>query len=495
MLRRALLAIIWLLVLLVSVLLINTLRYPHRQVQASMTEALKVKIDEAAIAERLSQVLRFRTVSYQDASQIDGNEFTNLHAYIERSFPKLHSTLMKEVVGDYSLLYTWKGKDDKARSILLAGHQDVDPVEPGTEARWQRPPFEGRLADGYIWGRGAMDDKSGTMAILEAIEALVAEGFQPERTIYLAFGHDEEVGGYKGAAKIAALLAARNVEQEYVLDEGLAISDGIVPVPVPVALIGIAEKGTVSLELSAESEGGHSSIPPPHTAIGIVSAAVTKVEEHQMAAGLRGVAEQMFDYIGPEMSFGKRLVFANLWLFRRLVEHQLSASAAMRAALRTTTAVTLIEGGIKENVLPTKARAVVNFRILPGENIAGVIAHARDVIKDSRVKIGRYGNLAWEPSIVSETTATGFLLLQRTIRQVFPDAISAPALVVGATDSRHYANLTKNTYRFRPQRFGPQDVKRYHGTDERISTSIYAQCVRFYYQLIRNWSQEGLKAL
>src|SRR5262245_46596759 len=205
MLRKLLLAIIWFIVLLVSVLLTNTLRYPHRQVQVSATEDLKV--DEAAIAQRLSQALRFRTISHQDPARIEGKEFLNLHGYFEHTFPRVHSALTKEVVGDYSLLYTWKGKNDKLRPVLFAGHQDVVPVEPGTEARWQQPPFEGRLAEGYIWGRGAMDDKSGTLAILEAVEMLAAEGFQPERTIYLAFGHDEEVGGYKGAARIAALLA------------------------------------------------------------------------------------------------------------------------------------------------------------------------------------------------------------------------------------------------------------------------------------------------
>ena len=211
-----------------------------------------------------------------------GKEFLALHEYLKETFPKVHSGLTKETINDYSLLYTWKGSDETLKPILLMAHLDVVPVEPASEADWQHPPFEGQIQDGYIWGRGALDDKAGVMGLLEAVETLLAEGFRPKRTIYLAFGHDEELGGPNGAAKIAELLLSRKVELDYVLDEGLIIANGILPVSKPVALIGIAEKGFVSLELSVETEGGHSSMPPPNTAIGILSEAVNKLEEGQM---------------------------------------------------------------------------------------------------------------------------------------------------------------------------------------------------------------------
>ncbi len=401
--KSLLLAIAFLVALLAVALLFNTLRFQSRQLPAAAIQPIDV--DERSIAERLSQALRFRTVALEENGPANGVEFQSLHAYLSQAYARVHHTLAREVVGDYSLLYSWKGQDDRLKPVLLAAHQDVVPVE--ADVRWQHPPFEGRIADGYIWGRGAMDDKSSLMGILEAVEILLRQGFQPRRTIYLAFGHDEEVGGYEGAARIAAQLRARNVALEYVLDEGLIIADGILPVPRPVALIGIAEKGYVSLELSVDGEGGHSSTPPPHTAIGILSAAISRIEEHQMPGGLKGAVRQLFDYVGPEMPFGRKLVFANLWLFKPLVERQLSSLPAMNAGLRTTTAVTVIEGGVRDNVLPTSARAVVNFRILPGDSIEGVEAHVRDTVNDTRVKIARHGAPASEPSAVSSTRYSG----------------------------------------------------------------------------------------
>jgi carboxypeptidase PM20D1 len=319
---------------------------------------------------------------------------------------------------------------------------------------------------------------------------LLGRGFQPQRTIYLAFGHDEEVGGIAGAAKIAALLRERNVELEFVRDEGLTITDGILPdISKPVALIGVAEKGFVSLELSVKAESGHSSMPPPHTAIGILSAAINRLEERQMPASIEGVTRKMLETIGPEMSFGKRLVMANLWLFKPLVERKLTASPSTNAAIRTTTAATIIEGGLKENILPSSARAVVNFRILPADSIERVVSHVREVVADPRVKIHRFGVLVAEPSPISRIDATGFQNIQMTIRQLYPEVLVAPALVVGTTDSKRYVKLTDNIYRFSPLRIRPEDVERFHGINERISINEYAECVKFYYHLIKNSAQ------
>ena len=482
--KRVLLVLALCLLLLASVLLVNALRFNSRQVQVE--PVIPLSVDQNRIAERLSQAIRFQTVSYHDAAQPQGEEFLALHEYLKETFPKVHSSLTKETVNTYSLLYTWKGSDETLKPILLMAHLDVVPVEPASEADWQHPPFEGRIQDDYIWGRGTLDDKAGVTGLLEAVETLLAEGFQPKRTIYLAFGHDEELGGPNGAAKIAELLLSRKVELDYVLDEGLIIASGILPVTKPVALIGIAEKGFVSLELSVETEGGHSSMPPPSTAVGILSEAVNKLEEGQMPGEIKGAVAQMFDYIGPEMPLGKKLLFANLWLFEPLVVRQLSAAPGTNAALRTTTAATMIEGGVKENVLPTRAQAVVNFRILPGDSIEGVIAHVRDTVADPRVEVSRYGVSGFEPSGISDVNNSNFQALQRTIAQVFPEVVVAPGQVLGGTDSRHYGKLSNNIYRFLPHRYVAEDLVRPHGTNERISIEDYARSVRFYHQLIRN---------
>jgi carboxypeptidase PM20D1 len=486
--KKILLLLIVCLIALASVLLVRTFRFSSKQVQVEPAPALS--LEKEAVAGRLAQALRFQTVSYGDANQFRGEEFLAFHRFLEQSFPRVHSALTREVVGDYSLLYTWKGRDDAVGPILLMSHLDVVPVEAGTEGSWQHPPFEGSMRDGYVWGRGALDDKVGVLGILEAVELLLAEGFQPKRTIYLAFGHDEELGGRNGAGKLAALLQSRGVRPDYILDEGSAITDGILPsVSSPVALIGIAEKGLLSVELSVESEGGHSSTPPPHTAIGILSRAVSRLEDDQMPGGLKGVAGQMFQYVGPEMSFGKRMAFANLWLFRPLVERQLAAQPPTNAATRTTTAATIIEGGVKDNVLPSKARAVVNFRILPGDSIESVMAHVTRTINDPQVKVARYGENANEPSAVSDTGSAAYQNLERTIRQTFQGTIVAPSQVIGATDTRHYSALSNNIYRFVPMIVRSEDLKRIHGTDERISVENYAQCIRFYHQLILNSAQ------
>jgi len=276
------------------------------------------------------------------------------------------------------------------------------------------------------------------------------------------------------------------VRPEWVLDEGGAVTRGMMPgVEAPVALVGVAEKGFVSVELAARGEGGHSSMPPRSTAVGTLARAVARLEEHPLPGGIRGATELLFDHAGPEMPFGMRLVFANRWLFGPLVERQLAAAPSTDATLRTTTAATVIRGGTQDNVLPSSARAVVNFRILPGDSIAGVLAHVREVVDDPRVQV-RTAGFGSEPSPVSGTETAGFRAIRRSIRQTFPDAVVAPYLVVGATDARHFHGLSPHVYRFLPVRVTARDLERMHGTDERVAVADYAAAVRFYAQLLRN---------
>jgi carboxypeptidase PM20D1 len=469
----------------VLVALIRAINLTSKQIQVE--PAVAVALDSQAMAERLAQALRFQTISHQDPAQFDAGKFVALHEYLERTFPRVHAALAKEAVADHSLIYTWRGQEEELKPFLLMAHTDVVPAEPETVRDWTYPPFEGRIAEGYIWGRGALDNKEAVLGILEAVETLLGEGFRPRRTIYLAFGHDEEVGGRGGAAQIAALLHSRGIELDYVLDEGLAITEGIAPnVAKPVALVGIAEKGYVSIELTVESEGGHPATPPEHTAIGLLSAAIHQLERHQLPARMEAPARQLFSHLAPEMSFAMRMVFANLWLLGGLVKRQLAASPATNALIRTTTAATMFEAGVKENILPGKARAVVNFRVLSGDSMASVIEHVRQTVDDPRVKIELLTELKSEPSFVSDSDSPSFRALVRTIRQVFPEVVVTPGLVLGATDSRHYAALSSNIYRFSPIWVRPEDLDRVHGTDERISVENYEQVVRFYIQLIRN---------
>ena len=469
-------------VLLIAFAATLTARYvPDRP---SVAPASKVAIPAGA-AERLARLLRIPTISNENPSAFDATAFGVMHASLRNAFPRVHAELDRETVAGYSLLYTWRGIDSSLKPILLVGHQDVVPVEPGTEGHWQHHPFSGDVADGYIWGRGAIDNKSAVVGTLEAVEWLLTEGVRPRRTIYLAFGHDEEVGGTNGARQIAALLQARGIYLQMVLDEGGVIGDGVLPgVTVPVALVGIAEKGFLTVELSTRTRGGHSSLPGRESAIGILSAAVARLDQQPMPARLDGPTRQLFDTVGPWFPLLQRAVFANLWATRELVVRKLQESPATNAMVRTTTAATIIEGGTKDNLLPSYARAVINFRLLPGDSTASVLAHVKRTVADSRVVIRAAGRFSAEPSAVSSIKSEGFEALARTIMRVFPDAVVAPYLVVVVTDARYYAMISDNVFRFLPLRLTSRDLERMHGIDERIGIREYEGAIRTYRQLL-----------
>jgi carboxypeptidase PM20D1 len=451
--------------------------------------------EQLKLAERLGQAIRLPTVS-TDRGPPDPVTLRALFELIKTSYPLLNATLQREVVNDFALLYRWRGQEEaedaqKARKpYLLLAHQDVVPVEPGTESAWHRPPFSGEIADGFVWGRGTIDDKSALMAILEAVEALLRSGFRPQRTLYLAFGHDEEISGTHGAAVMADLLQKRGVRFDFVLDEGQAVTQGLMPgIKQKVALIGLVEKGYVSVELTADDAGGHSSMPPPHTTVGILSRAITRLEQHPMPASLCDPMAKLFSTIGPHAELPERLLFTNMWLFKPLLLYALAQRPVTNASIRTTTAATVFEGSPKDNVLPQHARAVVNFRLLPGDTPEAVLRHVNEVVDDPRVVARPLPGLAHAATPESSTEAPAFGLIEHTIEQLFPETLVTPSLNAGATDARHYVEVTDNIYRFVPLLLGPQDVTRIHGTDERVSVSDYVRAVAFYQQLIRNADQ------
>ena len=479
--KRVFRAVALLAALVVGIALVRT--WVLAAPRPSVEQAADVRIPAGA-AERLAGSLRIATVSPEDPAQFDAAAFRELHEYLRTAFPRVHAELRRETVSTHSLLYTWEGRDPALAPILLMGHLDVVPIEPGTEATWQEPPFSGRITDGFIWGRGAIDNKSAVVGTLEAVEMLLVTGFRPERTVYLTFGHDEEVGGTQGAKRIAALLRDRGVRLEMAIDEGGVIGEGILPVDMPVALVGIAEKGFVSVEIGTHTASGHSSLPPAQSAVGIVSAAIARLEANQVPARLDGPTRELFDRIGPELPIVQRVLFANLWLTRGLVTAALTRAPTTGAMVRTTTAATVFRAGTKDNVLPSDARAVINFRILPGDTVASTVEHVQRVIDDPRVEVRVAGRFSAEPSAVSSSASESFRRLERTILSVNPDTLVAPYLVVVGTDSRHFADLSENVFRFLPVRVTPDDLERIHGADERIAVSNYEGAIRLYRQLI-----------
>ncbi len=474
-----------------AIVLARAARFGSRQPRAAVVSP--PRIDTAAAVSRLALVLGYKTISggaeRSGNADTDSIPFAEMAKRLESLYPKVHSRLTRESFRFHSLLYRWLGSDPSLPPVVLMAHMDVVP----TEDDWTHPPFEGAVGDGYVWGRGALDDKVAVMGILESVETLVGEGFTPKRTIYLAFGGDEEVGG-AGAKAISDTLRARGVRPFLVLDEGGAVLHGIMPgVSAPVAVIGIGEKGYVSVVLTAHGHEGHSSQPPRETAVGILARSITRLEDHPFPARIDGVTASMFEWVGPEMPFGQRVVFANLWLFRPLVLRKLTASPSTNATIRTTIAPTMLSASVKDNVLPAEARAVVNFRVLPGERIDGVLRHVRESIDDARVDVAQMkGTLGSEPSPVSSVTSPAFSMLATTIRETMPGVVVAPYLGVAGTDARYYAGMSDNVYRFSAIDLDARELARIHGKDERVSIASYARSISFLRRLITNSS--GLEA-
>ncbi|MEX0685300.1 MAG: M20 family peptidase [Balneolales bacterium] len=475
------------LLLLMAVVLIRTLLISKKNVIKVEPVIHDIIINSAA--QRLSKALQFKSITVQDPSLQNNQEYEGFIEHLQVSYPGVHQTLKKERINDYSLLYRWQGADESKKPILLMAHYDVVPIEEGTEENWLHDPFSGTISnDGYVYGRGAMDDKVGLISIMEGIEYLISEGYTPGRTIYFAFGHDEETGGDRGASKIAKVLKDRNLSFSFVLDEGLPIVEDIFEgIQSPVALIGIAEKGYLSVELSVENEGGHSSMPPQNTSIGILSTAIDKLDNNPVPGKLSDLLALTFEAIAPKLPFTYRMAFSNLWLFSPFVKRQLDAIPATNAAMRTSTAPTIFESGIKDNIMPVFARAVINFRLHPRDDISSIMEYVRNTIDDEKVKINLLsGDL--EPSRISSTEAFGYKALQHSINEVFTDIAVAPSVFLAGTDSRHYEDIADNTYRFRPIRATHEDSERIHGTNERISLSNFEEMIRFQIQMIRNSS-------
>lgn len=444
-----------------------------------------VPLDPRGVVEVLGEAIRIPTVSHQDPSLVDPRSFADLRTLLERSFPKIHAQLRREIVAEHSLLYTWEGTDRSLPPALLMGHLDVVPVEPGTEGNWTHPPFSGVIDGGFVWGRGALDTKGSVVAILAAVEALLGEGFRPRRTVFLAFGHDEEISGRRGAKGIASLLAARGVRLGWVLDEGGAIlAEGAFPgVRAPVAMVGVAEKGYLTLKLTARGRGGHSAMPPRDNAVLHLARALRRLKRSPFPPRLREPTRSFLAAVAPAMPVGERILLSTLAVSGPLVARGLARSPTTAPLVQTTTAVTILQAGTKENVVPQTAEARVNLRLLPGDTVEGALLRVRRAV-GPRIEVEPASD-GWNPSPVSSPGTDAFQALSRVVRGLFPGTLVAPSLVVGATDARYYAPLAESAFRFIPVVLAREDMGRIHGTNERISIDGLGKAVLFYARLLQ----------
>lgn len=490
MIRNILIGLGTVLGIVIAVVLFRTFNYGAEPVGSRVDLPEPPAISAERGAQNLSRAIQFRTITVAPGDPRPGQEepWISLHQWLEETYPAAHAAMQKELVpGTLTLLYTWEGSDPGLKPVLLMAHQDVVPVNIGTEGDWTGAPFAGEIVDGYVYGRGTIDDKGSLVALMEAAEALAASGFQPRRTVYFMFGHDEEVSG-SGAEAGIALLGSRGVEPEMALDEGFMIVD---PSPLsgkPMGFIGIAEKGYITLEIIATGEGGHSSTPPRDSAAVRLARAVVALDENQMKADFsKPPVSDLFRSAAQDMSFTQRMAFANLWLFEGMIEKQMSAIPSANAMIRTTTAPTMLAGSAKENVLAQRAAAIVNFRIHPNDTEEDIMAHVREVtskIEGIEIKVGQQGIRGQGASPVSPTDNLAYAVLASVAEATASGAPSAPGLVLGATDARYASAITPNVYRFAPAIMSPDNLTGFHGTNERLAVENMGRLARGYAQII-----------
>ena len=471
---------------IVAVVIFNTVL--HQPDESFNVPKVEIELDSNLLAQHLSEAIQFQTISYQDKAKKQQKEFDGFINWIATTYPELHQNLSLQRLND-TLLYKWQGSDKSKKPVLITGHYDVVPVIPGTEKLWKQSPFAGVISDEIIWGRGALDDKSAVIALLEATNYLVKKGHQPNRSIYLSFGHDEEIGGFNGAALVTKTLKQEGVQLEWSLDEGSFIFDKMIPgVNQLMATINVAEKGNLTLSIVAKSAGGHSSMPPQQTAVGILANAIIKLESNPVAGGLEGLSLQMFDTMSQYMPFGKRMLFANQWLFGSLLDDKLSSNPMTNAMLRTTTAPTMLSASVKTNILPIEAKAIVNFRVHPRDTVEDIIAHVKRIVENDNVSVfPAEGNK--EASEVSDWNSSGFNLIETSVKEIYGDVIITPGLMVAASDSTHYAKIADNSFRFNPIIMSSEDLTGFHGTNEKISIARLEKGTKTYIQILKHASK------
>ncbi|CUH86923.1 Succinyl-diaminopimelate desuccinylase [Phaeobacter sp. CECT 5382] len=465
---------------LVAVLGVNTLRYAPDPVRED-TEVFDLGADTEQATADLSRAVQFKTIS----TDMQHPDFEAFLTFLQQTYPAVHDTMSREVLARKTPLYKWQGSEPDLAPILLAAHYDVVPIAPGSLDLWDHEPFAGTIADGFVWGRGTLDDKGAAIAMLTAAEHMITQGFTPKRTVYFSFGGDEEVGGL-GAIAVTLHLNEQGVELDWMLDEGSFVLDKIIPgLEQPVASINLSEKGYVTLELVAKAEGGHSSMPPRVTAVGRIARAVERLQANPVPGGLSGISEEFFDALGRHFPLGQRIVFANRWLFNPLIENLLAGSPSTDAMLRTTTAPTMLTGSSKDNVLAAEASAKINFRIHPRDSIEDIVAHVRTTIDDPKVEI-RYDAAASNPaSPVSSAASEGYAQIKTSILDAFGPLATVPGLTIAATDARHYGKAAKDAYRINPFKITGSDLPRIHGTNERLSIENLERGINFFGALLQ----------
>ena len=467
------------LLVVILILLVNTFRAPS---SIPTFPSSYVEKANALAAQHLSDAIQLKTISYGDTLPIDTAQFVLFRKFMEGTYPLCHTKLTRKVINDFSFIYTWEGTDTTLAPYVLMAHMDVVPVESATESKWKVAPFSGAIVNDTIWGRGAADDKVAVIAIMESVEKLLSENHQPKRTIYLCFGHDEEVSGRRGAKLISQWFIENNIKPALVIDEGGQIDNThFKQLGRPVAVIATGEKGYVNLDLSVEISGGHSSMPMKETAIDVLTNAIAKVRANPMPARFTPSIDELLNRTKDGEGFVKRMALNNLWLFRSMLVSQLEKTKETNAMIHTTIVPTIVKAGIKDNVIPSSANATLNSRILPGQSSDEVVDYVIKTINDDRVVVKKQTISLMEPSATTSTDHPSFKKVEGVVYKTVPNVIVSPFLMLGASDSRYFRSFSEAVLNFS----AVADVKGFHNINERIGVADLNRMIYFYENLIQ----------
>ena len=484
--------ILLLIVLILAVMVVRTIRFTGKPAENSTPVDTEDIVPSQAVADKLAGAIRCATVSNEDPSLVDWNEFKKLHQFLREAYPNVHAVMEREEIGEYNLVYIWRGSDPDANPIGFLAHQDV--VPPGDESKWIHPPFSGFDDGENIYGRGAIDMKHEMTLVLEACERLIAEGFVPRQDVYLCFGRNEEVSNtpeMTGADLIAETLRQRGIRFDCIIDEGGAICGGKnFGASRDIAVIGMAEKGFADYIISSEAEGGHASRAPKETALGRVCRAAYIVERKPEKSRMLPLTEDTLKAMVPYMSnFAIRFLAANLPLTKGLLYKAAGTNTALRSMLTTTTALTMAQGSPQDNVLAEKAWVMVNSRILPGDSPESIRESLERKINNPKVKVSILKS--HQVQNISNYDTEAFRLLCEKVNYYYPSAVVMPYLQLGASDSRNYYRVCDNVYRFVPVLLEESEkVYAAHAANEHIPKKVLGRGVVIFMEFIRNYKGE-----
>lgn len=471
--------ILGIIVVFLAILLIRTLMFKPAKKDSKTVE--EVAFDEEAAVNNLAELVRCKTISYYDKSLEDDSEFEKLVNKLPSLYPTVIEKCELKRFDGRALLFHWKGEDESLDPAVLMAHYDVVPVE---EAEWTMPAFEGLIKDGVLWGRGSLDTKITFNGIMSGAEALLKQGFTPKRSIYFAFSGGEEVSG-PGAGEIVKYFQAEKITPYLVVDEGGAVVQDVFPgVKEPCGLIGIAEKGMMSVKLDVASNGGHASAPAPHTPIGILSMACTKIEAHPFKHHFTKPVLEMFDTLGRHSGFVYRMIFANLWCFGGILDMICKKGGGeLNALVRTTVAFTQMKGSKAPNVIPPTASMVANIRLNPEDSMESAKKYLEQIIADDQVKVSVEEGM--NPSPISRTDCEGWNVVRDAVANTWKGCLVSPYLMVQCSDSRHYAPISDKVYRFSAMDVTAEERHTIHGNDEHVRIETVKHAVEFFIRVMK----------